>query len=82
MRIILCVVGGIIAIALLATMLALILRSDDENGSSDKPKDNAINLEDVLSGQLYAKRFNGSWSNGNSVIYRVNAVGVRDLHSQ
>ncbi|KRG06654.1 venom dipeptidyl peptidase 4 isoform X2 [Drosophila mojavensis] len=72
-RIILCVVGGIIAIALLATMLALILRSDDENGSSDKPKDNAINLEDVLSGQLYAKRFNGSWSNGNSVIYRVNA---------
>ncbi|XP_023171383.2 venom dipeptidyl peptidase 4 isoform X2 [Drosophila hydei] len=66
-------VAGLVALALLATLLVFILRSGDEDDSGDKPKDNAIDLEDVLSGQLYAKRFNGSWSNGNSVIYRHNA---------
>ncbi|XP_032599445.1 venom dipeptidyl peptidase 4 isoform X2 [Drosophila grimshawi] len=73
LRIILCIVGAIVAVALLATLLVIFLGSDDDNGSSDKPNDNAINLEDVLSGQLYAKRFNGSWSNGNNVIYKEHA---------
>ncbi|KRF84798.1 venom dipeptidyl peptidase 4 isoform X2 [Drosophila virilis] len=70
-RIILSIVGAVIAVALLATMLVFVLGSGDTN--DDKPKDNAIDLEDVLSGQLYAKRFNGSWSSGNSVIYKENA---------
>ncbi|XP_064552376.1 venom dipeptidyl peptidase 4 isoform X3 [Drosophila montana] len=70
-RIILSIVGAVIAVALLATMLVFVLGSGDT--SDDKPKDNAIDLEDVLSGQLYAKRFNGSWTNGNSVIYKENA---------
>lgn len=74
------IVGAVIAVALLATMLVFVLGSGDTN--DDKPKDNAIDLEDVLSGQLYAKRFNGSWSSGNSVIYKENAVSAPDLHTQ
>ncbi|XP_052848501.1 prolyl endopeptidase FAP isoform X5 [Drosophila gunungcola] len=73
-RIILSVLTAVIAVALLATALVFILRTDEEDGSDDSNNsNNAIDLEDVLSGQLYAKRFNGSWSNGNSLIYKDNA---------
>ncbi|KAH8404545.1 hypothetical protein KR222_011856 [Zaprionus bogoriensis] len=72
-RAILIVAGIIIAVALIATMIVFILRSDDDDGKNDKPADNAIDLEDVLTGQLYAKRFNGSWSSGSNVIYKENA---------
>ncbi|XP_037720430.1 venom dipeptidyl peptidase 4 isoform X2 [Drosophila subpulchrella] len=73
-RIILSIVTAVIAVALLATALVFILRTDEKDNSDDSGSNsnNAIDLEDVLSGQLYAKRFNGSWSNGNSVIYKEN----------
>ncbi|KAM8708772.1 hypothetical protein ACLKA7_015701 [Drosophila subpalustris] len=69
-RIILSIVGALVAVALVTTMIVLIVGSDDERADTDNTGDKAINLEDVLSGQLYAKRFNGSWSNGNTVIYK------------
>ncbi|XP_020798245.1 venom dipeptidyl peptidase 4 isoform X1 [Drosophila serrata] len=78
-RIILSVVTAVIALALLGTALYFILRTDENDNSSDSDNNNnnnnnnAIDLEDVLSGQLYAKRFNGSWSNGDSLIYKENA---------
>ncbi|SPP76057.1 venom dipeptidyl peptidase 4 isoform X3 [Drosophila guanche] len=73
-RIILSLVTAVIAVALLATALVFILKTDKDNGSSsDNSESNGIDLEDVLSGQLYAKRFNGSWSNGNTVLYKDNA---------
>ncbi|EDW26282.1 GL24559 [Drosophila persimilis] len=73
-RIILSIVTAVIFVALLATALVFILKADDDNGSSsDNSGNNGIDLEDVLSGQLYAKRFNGSWSNDNSVLYKDNA---------
>jgi len=76
-RIILTVVTTVIALALLATALVFILRTDEKDADdSDSNSNNAIDLEDVLSGQLYAKRFNGSWSNGNSLIYKENTVGL------
>lgn len=76
MRIILGVVGTLVAIALIATMVVFIVGSDDDNGNSDKPSDNAIDLEDVLTGQLYAKRFNGSWSSDSNVIYKEGTVNT------
>ncbi|EDW41491.1 GM25479 [Drosophila sechellia] len=73
-RIILTIVTTVIALALLATALVFILRTDEKDADdSDPDSNNAINLEDVLNGQLYAKRFNGSWSNGNSLIYKENS---------
>ncbi|EDX10461.1 GD14501 [Drosophila simulans] len=86
-RIILTVVTTVIALALLATALVFILRTDEKDADDSDPdsnnainledvlndSNNAINLEDVLNGQLYAKRFNGSWSNGNSLIYKENS---------
>lgn len=74
-RIILGVVGVLVAIALIATMIVLIVNGDDDDdGKNDNNGDNAIDLEDVLTGQLYAKRFNGSWSSGSNVIYKKGAV--------
>ncbi|KAH8270566.1 hypothetical protein KR018_011616 [Drosophila ironensis] len=76
LRIILSVVAGIVGLALLATALYFIIRTDDNDSESNgggSGANDAIDLEDVLSGQLYAKRFNGSWSNGNSVIFKENA---------
>lgn len=75
-RIILGVVGALVAIALIATMVVFIVGNDDDNGNDDKSSDNAIDLEDVLTGQLYAKRFNGSWSSGSNVIYKEGAVNT------
>lgn len=74
-RIILGVVGALVAIALIATMV-FIVGNDDADGNDDKSSDNAIDLEDVLTGQLYAKRFNGSWSSGSNVIYKEGAVNT------
>ncbi|KPU77939.1 uncharacterized protein Dana_GF24616, isoform C [Drosophila ananassae] len=75
LRIILTTITAIVGLALLATALYFIIRTDEKDGSdnNDGSSDNAIDLEDVLSGQLYAKRFNGSWSNGNSLIYKESA---------
>ncbi|KAH8378694.1 hypothetical protein KR009_000791 [Drosophila setifemur] len=74
-RIILSIVTAVIAVAMLATALVFILRTDekDNSDSDNSNSNNAIDLEDVLSGQLYAKRFNGSWSNGDSLIYKENS---------
>ncbi|XP_060656606.1 venom dipeptidyl peptidase 4 isoform X1 [Drosophila nasuta] len=69
-RIILSIVAAIVAVALVATMIVFIVGSGDDDKPADNTGDKGINLEDVLTGQLYAKRFNGSWSNGNSVIYK------------
>lgn len=77
-RIILGVVGALVAIALIATMVVFIVGNDKDNGNGndDKSSDNAIDLEDVLTGQLYAKRFNGSWSSDSNVIYKEGAVNI------
>ncbi|ALC44613.1 ome [Drosophila busckii] len=73
-RIILCIVAAIVAVALIATMIVFIVGADHGNSANDdNMPDKGINLEDVLSGQLYAKRFNGSWSNGHSVIFKQHA---------
>lgn len=78
LRIILTTITAIVGLALLATALYFIIRTDEKDNSdnNDGSSDNAIDLEDVLSGQLYAKRFNGSWSNGNSLIYKESAVST------
>lgn len=73
-RIILGVGGALVAIALIVAMIVLIVNGNDDDGKSDKPGDNAIDLEDVLAGQLYAKRFNGSWSSGSNLIYKEGVV--------
>ncbi|XP_023036730.1 venom dipeptidyl peptidase 4 isoform X1 [Drosophila willistoni] len=74
MRIIISVIAAVLVVAIIATTLVLTLGSDnaDDNGNNNGSNDNAIDLEDVLTNQFYAKRFNGSWSNGDNVIYKEN----------
>lgn len=83
-RIILGVVGVLVAIALIATMIVFIVGGDDDDddGKNNNNGDNAIDLEDVLTGQLYAKRFNGSWSSGSKVIYKEGVVSEPREHRE
>ncbi|KAH8369571.1 hypothetical protein KR093_000193 [Drosophila rubida] len=76
-RIILSIVAAVVAVALVATMIVFVVGSGEDDKPSDNTGDKGINLDDVLSGQLYAKRFNGSWGNGNTLIYKVHS-GVSD----
>ncbi|XP_046809114.1 venom dipeptidyl peptidase 4 isoform X2 [Lucilia cuprina] len=76
-RIILCVVGGIVLLALLGTAIYFIVSgsedgtNNDGNGNGNGGPSNGINLEDVLQGKLVARHFNGSWS-GSNIIYKEN----------
>ncbi|KAM7358770.1 dipeptidyl peptidase 4 omega isoform 3-T6 [Cochliomyia hominivorax] len=73
-RIILSVVGGVVLLALLGTALYFIISNSDvpNNDANTSSPAVGINLEDVLTGKLAAKHFNGSWTTGNSIIYKVN----------
>ncbi|XP_037826904.1 protein kinase 4-like, partial [Lucilia sericata] len=74
-RIILCVVGGIVLLALLGTAIYFIVSGSEDGtnsgGNGNGGPSNGIHLEDVLQGKLVARHFNGSWS-GNNIIYKEN----------
>uniref|UniRef100_T1H458 Dipeptidylpeptidase IV N-terminal domain-containing protein n=1 Tax=Megaselia scalaris TaxID=36166 RepID=T1H458_MEGSC len=68
LRIILAVVGVLLAAALIAVAVVLVLQS--QNSDAGKPViKNSILLEDVLQGKLNARRFNGSWVDGKTKNY-------------
>ncbi|XP_065361054.1 venom dipeptidyl peptidase 4 isoform X2 [Calliphora vicina] len=73
-RIILCVVGGIVLLALLATALYFIVNSSEIDSPADNngAPSNGIHLEDILQGKLISRHFNGSWSTDNNIIYKEN----------
>ncbi|XP_037957263.1 venom dipeptidyl peptidase 4-like [Teleopsis dalmanni] len=69
LRLILGIIFGIVIIALLGTAIYFIVRGGDFDNNQPKPEENGIKLEDVLTGRLAPKRFNGSWS-GSNLIYK------------
>lgn len=61
--------GVLLAAALIAVAVVLVLQS--QNSDAGKPViKNSILLEDVLQGKLNARRFNGSWVDGKSILYK------------
>lgn len=80
-RIILCFVGGIVLLALLAVAIYFIVSSSDDpsNDVRHGERSNGIHLEDVLLDKLSARHFNGTWS-GSSIIYKENNVSFRQVY--
>ena len=63
------VVFGIFIGGLLGLALYYIISGGDGDLKKDDNKSGIV-LEDVLSGQLSARRFNGSWTSGSNFVFR------------
>lgn len=62
------IVGGVSLLAvvvIVSIVLAVVLINNDEDIDSRDP----VSLDDILNGNLYARRFNGTWIDGNSFHY-------------
>ncbi|KAL5290049.1 DPP10 family protein [Megaselia abdita] len=71
LRIILAIIGVLLVIALIAVVVILVVFLRKEDDSSKIPSvTNSIKLEDILSGKLNSRRFNGTWINEDSILYK------------
>lgn len=71
-RIILIIVGGILALSLLAIALVYIVRGLQDEG--EHKVGSGIRLEDVLYGGWVSRTFNGSWATNGNIIYKQGKV--------
>ncbi|XP_055907459.1 venom dipeptidyl peptidase 4 isoform X2 [Eupeodes corollae] len=69
-RIVLGVIGAIVLIGLITVAVVLVVNSSEANDLPSAQTGNGIKLDDILTGKLQARRFNGSWSTGTNIIYR------------
>lgn len=51
-------------------MILVIFLNKENDSSKINPVTNSIKLEDILSGKLNTRRFNGTWINGDTILYK------------
>lgn len=63
--------GTLLVIALTAVIVVLVVFLKNEHNALEIPSvSNAIKLEDILEGKLNSRRFNGTWINEDTILYK------------